>query len=387
MPKVDNLSLISVLRHTLTVAMIGINVSTATINVNQVSFKPNTYNVGNGSSYLFGSSVSGANSIEISSLTIIIGNSSNFMLLGSMVTTSSNRYLFGGITAYINTASSINVNSVILDSYQKFSTGYVQSSGFLVGYVDSSSINVTLKNLCLQQNMTTTTLEFLRFGLIGESSGNTSIQNASVTFSVPDTWFNCFGIVGRQNSNSFAEVINLRTSVSINSSNGDNVGSVFGYEGAKNCSVKNTNVVGGNISGSNYVGGIIGDQYNNMTIMNSSVLSSNLSGLSQIGGIIGDSNPNANATILDYLVQNSNFSGSYQVGGIIGYCYSSKLYLTNVQIKFVRITSSSDSGVVVGKNNGGTYSFITSTASSNYINSVKQTDCVSLSNSKPLTGC
>ncbi|CAL6090462.1 Hypothetical_protein [Hexamita inflata] len=151
---------------TLTAAMIGINVSTATINVNQVSFKPNTYNVGNGSSYLFGSSVSGASSIEINNLAIIIGTSSNFMLLGSMATTSSNRYLFGGITAYINTASSINVNSVILDSYQKFSTGYVQSSGFLVGYVDSSSINVTLKNLCLQQNMTTTTLEFLRFGLI-----------------------------------------------------------------------------------------------------------------------------------------------------------------------------------------------------------------------------
>ncbi|CAL6094861.1 Hypothetical_protein [Hexamita inflata] len=50
---------------TLTVAMVGINVQTATINLNQVSFKPNTFNVGNASSYLFGNSVSGASSFAI----------------------------------------------------------------------------------------------------------------------------------------------------------------------------------------------------------------------------------------------------------------------------------------------------------------------------------
>ncbi|CAL6055995.1 Hypothetical_protein [Hexamita inflata] len=56
----------------LTVAMIGINVQTATIQVNQLSFRPNTYNVGNSSSYLFGSSVSGATAFEINNLSIII---------------------------------------------------------------------------------------------------------------------------------------------------------------------------------------------------------------------------------------------------------------------------------------------------------------------------
>ncbi|CAL6094795.1 Hypothetical_protein [Hexamita inflata] len=341
---------------TLTVAMIGINVQTATINLNQVSFKPNTYNVGNGSSYLFGNSVSGASRFEINNLAIIIGNSSNFMLLGSLTTTYQNQYQFGGIIAYINTASSIYVNGVILDSYQRFGTDYVSYSGFLVGYVDSSSSNITIKNVCLQQNMTSITLQFYNFGLIGWNYGNASIQKASITFSVQGATLIFFGIVGYQSSSSlYAEVINLITSVNVSSIDGQNVGSVFGYEAAKNCSVQNASVVRGNISGSSYVGGIIGYQYSNAKIMNSSV-------------------------------QSSNFSGSTNVGGIIGYC-SFKLYLTDVQIKFVRITSSQNLGVVVGKNDGGTYSFITSTAISNYINGTKQTECASLSNTWSVSGC
>ncbi|CAL6090518.1 Conserved_hypothetical protein [Hexamita inflata] len=466
---------------TLTVAMIGINVLTATINLNQVSFKPNTYNVGNGSSYLFGSSDSGASTFTINNLAIVIGNSSNFQLLGSISTTESNRYLFGGIIAYINTASSINVNSVIIDSYQELSTSYVINSGFLVGYVDSNSSSVTIKNVCLQQNMTSTTLQFRFSGLIGWNYGNISIQNASVTLSVQGAKFYWFGIVGYQSSSSlYAEVINLRTSVSVSSSGGQYVSSVFGYEGAKNCSVQNASVVGGNISsgsiyvggisgaqssgnvtilntsvqnsnisgsisvggifgdqnsgnvtilnssvqnsnisGSSYVGGIIGDQYpntnatildysvqnsnisgydyvggiigqqssGNVTILDSSVQKSNVSGSYSIGGIIGQQNLGTNATILDYSVQNSNVSGSSSVGGIIGYCYSSKLYLTDVQIKFVRITGSQYYGVVVGYNDGGTYLFITSTASSNYINDVLQTECANLSNTWSVSGC
>ncbi|CAL6114211.1 Conserved_hypothetical protein [Hexamita inflata] len=373
---------------TLTVAMIGINVQTATINLNQVNFKPNTYNVGNMSSYLFGNSVSGANTFTINHLAIIIGNSSNFLLLGSISTNSSNRYRFGGIIAYINAASSINVNSVILDSYQKFSTGYVGESGCLVGYVQFSSSNVTIKNVCLQQNMTSITFGFSSFGLIGYNAGNISIQNASVTFSVQASEFYNFGIVGYQSSSSlYAEVINLRTSVSVSSRGGQMVGSVFGYEGANNCSVQNASMVGGNISSVRYVGGIIGIQYldANATILNSSVQNQNVFGSNSVSGIIGWQS-SGNATILDSSVQNSNVSGSDFVGGIIGRCQY-KLYLTDVQIKFVRIIGYSDSGVVVGKNDGGTYSFITSTAFQNYINGVLQTDCASLSNTWSVSGC
>ncbi|CAL6062209.1 T9SS_type A sorting domain-containing protein [Hexamita inflata] len=405
---------------TLTVAMIGINVQTATININQVNFRPNIYNVGNGSSYLFGNSISGASSFEINNMAIVIGNSLNFQFLGSL-STSSNYYLFGGIIAQINTASSINVNKVILDSYQKFSTNYISNSGFLVGKVDSSLSNVTIKNVCLQQNTTSTTLQFRCFGLIGYNNGITSIQNASVTFSVQSADFTSFGIVGHQSQYSlFAEVINLRTSVVVcNSGSSYYIGSVFGQEAAKNCSVQNASVIGGNISsGSNHVGGIIGDVYNNanVTILCTSVLNSHVSGSSQVAAIIGYQSSNANVTILDSSVQYSNVSGSSQVGGIIGYLNTgtnvtimnslvqqsnvsssssvggffgkswSTIYLTNSQINFVRITGSQNIGVVAGYNSG-TYSFINSKASSNYINGVLQKDCTSLLNSKPITGC
>ncbi|CAL6111303.1 filamentous_hemagglutinin N-terminal domain-containing protein [Hexamita inflata] len=375
---------------TLTVAMIGINVQNSTINVNQVSFMPNIYNVGTCSSYLFGSSVSSVSSFAINNLAVIIGNNFNFLLLGSISTTTynTNYYLFGGIIAYINTASSVIVNSVILDSCQKFSTSYVSYSVFLVGYVKSSSSNITIKNLCLQQNMTSTTIEFHSFGLIGYNSGNTSIQNASVTFSVQGAKFNSFGIIGAQYSNSiYAEGINLITSVSVSSSIGQSVGSVIGSEAAKNSLVQNASVIRGNVSGSSYVGGIIGCQYSDITIMNSSVQNSNVSGSYYIGGIIGTLFSNTNATVMDSSVQISNISGSSNyVGGIIGMC-SSKLYLTNAQIKFVRIQCSGQNLGIIVSYNGGTYSFTTSTAFSNYINGVLQTDCTALLNSKPVTGC
>ncbi|CAL6094867.1 Hypothetical_protein [Hexamita inflata] len=113
----------------------------------------------------------------------------------------------------------------------------------------------------------------------------------------------------------------------------------------------------------------------------------NVSGSNSVGGIIGSQYQNTNMTIQNSSVQNSNVSGSDYVGGIIGYCYNCKLHLTDVQIKFVRITGSSRLGVVIGQNDGGTYSFITSTASQNYINGAIQTDCTSLLNNKPNSGC
>ncbi|CAL5981519.1 InlB_B-repeat-containing protein [Hexamita inflata] len=430
---------------TLVVAMIGLNIMTATIKVNQVSFKPNVYNVGNGSSYLFGSSISTVSTFVISNLAIVIGSSSSFVLLGSITTTISNQNQFGGIIAYINSVSPVNINNVILDSYQKFSTSYVSYSGFLIGYVQSSSSPVTIINVCLQQNMTSTTLQFGYFGLIGKICGNFSIQNTSITLSVQGSQFSDFGIVGVQNTNSLlAEVINMITSVCVNSiSGGGNISSVFGREDAKNCSIQNT-VIKGNIvsssqrvsgiiscacedsnvtifntsvsmiiSGTYCVGGIIGSQQSNTTFKNCSVQNTNISGQVQIGGFIGCQY--SNTTILNSFVSNTkvtgyymlggilgilnynmmimnssvtytNVTGQYQVGGVIGKC-SSQLLLTNVIIQFVRLTSYSSYGVVVGGNAGGTYSFTNSTSISIFSEEVQLKDCAALSNSQLTTGC
>ncbi|CAL6028605.1 Hypothetical_protein [Hexamita inflata] len=375
---------------TQTVAMIGINVQKVTINVNQVSFNPNTYNVGNCSSFLFGSIVSAVSTMVISNLAIIIGNNTNFLLLGSVVSTTNQNnkyYLFGGIIAFINSPSQVIINNVTTDSYLQFGTSYVSQSGILVGYAYlSSSSSVTINNICLQLTLQSTT-QFLCFGLIGENSGNTSVQNASIVFSVMGVQFKRFGIIGTQTQGSLnAEVINFRTYVSVRSNMGSFIGLIIGEENAKNCSIKNL-IIGGISSGSNYIGGIIGDQYNNLTIINCIVNNTTISGAWFIGGFIGDETANANVTITDSSVLNTNISGSQSVGGLMGWCRS-KLYLTNTQIKLVRLSGSSSSfGIVVSQNEGGTYQFSNSNAVSNFIKGIQQTECASLSNIWSSTGC
>ncbi|CAL5977966.1 Hypothetical_protein [Hexamita inflata] len=96
-----------------TVSMIGINVNTAAINVNQVSFQPILYNVGNSSSYLFSNAISGC-TFMINNIAIILGNRSNFIFLGS-TSYNSYYYLFGGIIAYTQSNSQICINNI--DSY------------------------------------------------------------------------------------------------------------------------------------------------------------------------------------------------------------------------------------------------------------------------------
>ncbi|CAL6116330.1 Hypothetical_protein [Hexamita inflata] len=346
---------------TKTVAMIGININAAAT-INQFSFKPSTFNVGNGSSYLFANA--SASSFIINNIAIILGNSFNYLLLSSISTTDAdnNYYYFGGIIAFININSVVSINNVILDSFQQLTTSYVCKSGFLVGFVQSNTNSITIKNICLQQNTTSTTYQFYNFGLIGQSSGNISIQNAFVIFSTQTTAFFCYyGIIGIQKSSSlYTEVINFSTSVSFSSSAGNQVGSIIGSDEANNCFVQNTSVVGGNITSysSSFIGGFIGSQsqYTTLKIQNSTI-------------------------------QKMIISGSTAVGSFLGYCYKSQLSLVNSIVQFVQLSGSDLIGIVVGLNSGGIYSFTGSQSTSNFINDVSYKNCAVLSNTWSVAGC
>ncbi|CAL6076001.1 Conserved_hypothetical protein [Hexamita inflata] len=335
---------------TQTVAMIGINLYIANISINHISIKPNTFNVGNQSSYLFSNTLASSNTLNIYNSVVIIGSDSNRLLLGSISTSQSNTYIFGGIISYINGASIIRINNFILDSYQQFSTNYVSSSGFLVGYVSSQS-SVFINNTCLQQNMSSTTLQFYYCGIIGQNEGNSSVYNSSVALYVQSTYLYCFGIIGYHTSNSiYDEVINLRTSMILNSIQGSSyIGSIFGAEQAFNCSVLNATVIGGNLyvtNGSSYVGGFSGTNIRNMTIQNSTVSQTNISGCNNVGGFIG---------------------------------YGAQTYIINSKIQFVCIFGTSYVGIVIGQSVGNVY-ITGSSSSSNYVNGVNQSNCAVLSN-------
>ncbi|CAL5994740.1 Conserved_hypothetical protein [Hexamita inflata] len=233
-----------------TVTMLGINLITAIVNVNQVCIKPSAYNVGNSSSYLFVDAITTKSIVKINNFAVIFGNSSDNIILCSISTNhqDTNYFLFGGIIANINSASTFSVNNVIFDSYQIFSTNYVSYSGILVGYVQSVSSSINLQNLCLQI-ITSSAQQLQCFGILGYTYGNTSIYNTSVVFSVQtSTYFYGVGIIGFQHQWSvYAEIINLRVSMSFNSNSGSHVSYIFGIQQAKNCSIQNTTLVGGNI--------------------------------------------------------------------------------------------------------------------------------------------
>ncbi|CAL6101050.1 Hypothetical_protein [Hexamita inflata] len=345
---------------TLTVTMIGLNINTATVNINQMSFRPNSFNVGNGSSYLFGSSVGTKSTFEINNLAVIIGSSSNTKLLASVTAnTSSYYYLFGGVITLMSD-STIIITNIILDSNLKFSSDYVRNNGFLVGFVQTTTSNVIVTNVCLQQNIVSTTIQFYYLGLIGKNCGNAYFQNLSVTLSVYGIYFGDFGIVGYQYYDStFAEIKNLMTSTTLRSENGWIVGLIFGYESANNCSIQNATVVGEHISSGQ---------------------------TSYIGGFIGFQLLNANLTILDSKISETTFFGMDSIGCLIGRSQSS-LYLININIQFVHIDGTgSHIGIVIGFNEG-TYSFSGSSSISNYINGVQQKDCAALSNIWSVNGC
>ncbi|CAL6051469.1 Hypothetical_protein [Hexamita inflata] len=400
---------------TQTISMIGLKVKTVIVNINYVSFKPSTYNVGNFSSYLIGSSISSTNSLFINNLAIIIGSCSNFQVLSSISTNDqyTKFYLFGGIIAYVNGTSTVNVTNVIIDAYQVFNTNYISYSGFLFGYIDSTSSSIIVENVCLQQNMSSTSLKFYNFGIYGDSWGSTFLLHASVVFSVQGSYFNGFGMIGVQASNSKVEANNLRVSVTVDSVSGQYLGSVFGFGDAKNCTIFNAVVVSSFSSGLSYTGGFIGGQSSslsaNCTFVNSSVSNTSIQGQGQIGGFIGDqySNvtirfsliqnvvlnglnvggflgvQNANVTIYSSSVLSANISGSY-LGGIVGRCKNS-LHLNEVKIQFVRI-SGSNFGVVAGISSGAFY-FSGSFSRSNYLNGTGVEDCAVLESKWFVNGC
>ncbi|CAL6006486.1 filamentous_hemagglutinin N-terminal domain-containing protein [Hexamita inflata] len=357
-----------------TVAMISILVNAATVIANQINFRPSVYNVGNCSSYQFSVAFS-TSLIIIDNFVVIIGSSSNFLLLGSIATDSSNinYYEFGGIVTLIYDASTININKVISDSYTHFSTGYVSVSGFLIGYGFSITNTITVNNVCIQQNITSISLLFFGFGLIGYSLGTVALQNAKVTFSVQGAKLFNFGIVGKMDYsvNSRFMVENLSASVSIGSSQGNYSGSIFGMVNGINCSIINANLYG-SVNAQTVIGGFIGYSNRNVTIQNSTSSQTVSGSGSKVGGFIGGQDNNA--TIIDSVITHTSIKGDSQIGGLIGSC-TSILQITNSKIEFVLITAKSQFGVVVGKILGGTLTVKSSTSSSNQINGDEQTSC------------
>ncbi|CAL6020897.1 Hypothetical_protein [Hexamita inflata] len=372
---------------TQTVAMIGLNFHefvklSPTLNVNQVSFKPNVYNVGNSSSYLL--TRTDQSTVIVTNLAIIMGNSSNFQLLGSISSTLSNFYMFGGVINY-NYHSLISIHNVILDSFQHISSDYIGKSGYLLGYLLGSIESTQIINVCLQQNITSTTLKFSSIGLIGCSYNNLLLQNTSIIFSVQGAQFWCLGVVGLQNSN--AQIFNLQMSMNLSESitQGGNIGSLFGIASA--ATIKNATLYKSNLTSCNAVGGLIGLQTGIITFLNTIITKLSIStGAWNVGGFIAQSDGNANFVNSTISESNISTTSSRYVGGLIG--SSKNINLMSVKIIQIRLSGvNATFGIVSAENLQGSQIISGSLAVQNYIKDVLQSDCSVLANAWSVTGC
>ncbi|CAL6066623.1 Hypothetical_protein [Hexamita inflata] len=384
---------------TLTAAMIGLSINSANINVKQTIFKPDVMYVGNCSSYLFTTVVS--STITINNIAIIMGNKTNFMQIGSITTTnwySPLFYQFGGIISLYN-SSTINTNQLIQDSYQKIVTDYISKSGFLLGFVlhSSSPSNITFSNLCLQQNMSSIVSQknFSQFGLIN-SDGSIKVYNSTISFSVQGSIFIYFGLIATHSQTStYLEFSNVNTSVSmaVGATQLTYIGALIGWQGSKNASIINTQVINSNITSKQDVGGFIGRSYtsaDNTTILNSTLINSTISAsLNTAGGFIAY-HTNKNVTLINSMVSSSNISSAATIsGGFVGHCQSTTLHIESSSVLNIRVTGTTSLGFILGSSGtGNTFELIYSyPIGTNYINGVVQGTCTLFTSATIPKGC
>ncbi|CAL5971400.1 partial [Hexamita inflata] len=382
-------------QSTLQVNMIGFYVQSSSVTINRVNIKPSVFNVGNCSSYMFGTVNTSV--LIINKIALINGNVTSSLPIGSVSTQGPfyQFYQFSGIITNMN-SSTITVNYIVADCYWKFTSDYVTRSGLLIGNAQSKYNNLNVQYVCLQQNIIITK-QLYGYGLVGQYLGNSSISKLTITMSIYGQTINCIGVVGtQQNGGQYNNIQDLRIIMIVSSAtSGDHVAAVIGAEQSINCTVQNIVVINSNIISSCWSGGIIGNLYSNCTILNTSLSASNISGISAIGGFVGNTQSMSMFNINSILIiKESSINNiiinltSEGLGGFIGASSKTNIILAICTIQQTHIIAVSKYGIVLGADNTGTSFTITDSSSkSNYINNSSVSDCAAITNVWSITQC
>ncbi|CAL6087948.1 Hypothetical_protein [Hexamita inflata] len=343
-----------------TVAMIGLNAYKAKLILNQLSFRPSVYNVGNCSSFAI--SYINQTLVTITSISIIIGNNITIAQIGDSISTTDkykSYYHFGGVVTDLN-SSDIYIQQMILDAYTIFSVNFVSFSGLIVGTVLSQSSTVTLLNICAQASIYFSSGQINWFGVIGYNKGNISLQHSTmlVTINQQVCSSNSVGVVGSQSiSSGYAEILSLQLQFQViaDVSSWGNVGSLFGYMQANIVLIQDVVVQNSKITAGQWVGGFAGYLYNTASIINS-------------------------------ILKSSNISGQNCVAGFIGLCSNAQVTISDTQILNTKITAQSYFGLISNSDNDNSFYITSSFSAQNYINEIKQLDCT-ITNALTQNGC
>ncbi|CAL6099850.1 Conserved_hypothetical protein [Hexamita inflata] len=351
---------LGIYQSTQSVAMIAFSIlPQSNVRIYNVTFQPRVYNVGNQSSYFItyiNSQFSILNNISFNNISLILGDVSQFQTFTSISSTSSNKYIFGGLITLPDSYTTLKITNLLLNCYQNVNTDYVFNSGFILGFKDYVDMNITLQDSCIQQNFSSRTLIFQNTGLIGGQAGNIFIKQSSIILTIQSNYdlmndFGNFGVVSKYGVGRYTELINLITTmkVIVNTPKQGNFGffgSNSGLDGViKHCTFQNFNIT--SLSGV----GMLCQYYevSSSLILNVTVQTCNISAGGSVGGLISH-RQNGHTTIQNVTVLNVNFTGTGNnnlkyIGAIFGNIVSA--YFISYTFENINILSNKIQGISV----------------------------------------
>ncbi|CAL5992163.1 Parallel_beta-helix repeat [Hexamita inflata] len=416
--------------------------NTTAVFMNNVSFAPSAFNVGNMSSYLFNQVNS--SQIQLTNVAVVLGNSSSPAVSNFVFVISALQYQFGGLASQLN-STNLKVTDLSFNCKQIYKIYYIQNSGLLVGRANSSSSNITLQQICLSQVIKSFSA-FTSFGVVGYLEGRIQMKQSNIFMNITSSeYISNFGTVGNVPSICpFTNLQNTQISIAINLNKGtyvaawvglhtspnstilnstisntnittsqfaggffaQSVASVISYSSVFNCNITSVNHAAGfigyistNVSIQNSTtentvvnynvigaGGFVGSLYINtvLHLVNDKTINCSLRGQQYIGGLIGVIDSNNYVQISDCLVSNTTLvSSDTMVGTLVGGLFSYYLKIVTSQIRQINISSarSDYAGLAVGYAYFQYLVMQSMPYGDNFINSVRQQNCLNFATS------
>ncbi|CAL6012136.1 Hypothetical_protein [Hexamita inflata] len=386
-------------------ALGGIFVTHADLNIVNCSFMPTLYNIGNQSSYLF--SLVSQSTIILKGIAIVLGSQTNQQVLTQISSTNSNHFQFGGICSEL-VNSKLSLYQLLHEINQIYSTQFVSQSGYIVGAQSGTNKSINLSQICFSQQITSTS-SFKFFGFVGIQISEIYFTNSNIQWSIQGYELTNVGTIGNQRTQILLiQNLNLSANVSQSDlSSSDRVSVLIGsVTTSYGCNYKIIDVIvqNSNISAYTFASGLIafyvGDS---LTIQQCQVSNStfiifrNGSYCAAIIGNEGNNPPNiTNINLQDVTIQNCLIGSSHaaqtytRAAGLIGAGVNSIFIITNCKIFSISIIGVTSVGIVFACNFNLSNNFAVTNSISygnNYVNYILQLNCANLSNPLIQKGC
>ncbi|CAL5976530.1 Hypothetical_protein [Hexamita inflata] len=356
------------------------------VNLNYIQISPDLFMCGNLSSYLI--SYVNTTNIDISHVTINIGNISTYNTMSNIITTTTQFLSFGGILTYCNT-SIIQVEDIQLNTYEQWDNKYINYTGHIFGFINKSISNMFM--ICAIQIVNSSiNSQFYMFGLIGYFNSQLTIQLLSAQCQILPGTFTQTGIIGYVNgTKSLIMNVQIQFQMTINKGNfsGSLAGMLYASEQliynvsiiesqieahllvglmtaqVRNCKLTNIQIVSSQASGSTfnenqYSAGLIAVTEGYVQIIQCYISKIQIQSYSNLtwaisGGIFGDiynTSMSIQQTQLlsSYISCNGSTQNSVNSGGLVGYQFDGQMNVIDTQIQLTNITAFSTNQQIFG---------------------------------------